>query len=100
MSAMLLIPASLLVAWLCLHLPGWRDRAARRIQGGGSISRMSRAMFQDPERPVADLVASKDWQGVDTSPEAYAEDRAELAENRLWMASRMEFAEARAEGGK
>ncbi len=88
MDALILIAGSLLVAWLCLHLPGWRERTARRIQGGGSISRMSRAMFGDPERPV------------DTSPEAYAADRAALAENRLWMASRMEFAEARAEGGK
>ncbi len=57
---------------------------------------LRRPKYPDPE--ISRLMESVEWPHVDVSPAAYAQDRAEIAANRLWMASMMEFAEARAEG--
>ncbi len=51
-----------------------------------------------PDPEISRLMESVEWPTVAIDPAAYAEDRAEMAANRLWMASQMEFAEARAEG--
>ncbi len=59
-----------------------------------------KSLFRRPSQDAAEvsrLMESVEWPTVAIDAAAYAEDRAEIAENNLWMAHELEKPEARAE---